>query len=219
MSCCPHCEDAGGFFGDWTARRDLRRYLKKGPLRSTALLLEGIRELGVEGCTLIDVGGGVGAIQHELFAQGLAGAVQVDASEAYLEAAHGRARELGHDDRARFLHGDFVDLASGLPEADFVTLDRVVCCYPDPPGLLGAATDRAVRAVGLVYPRERFGVGTVLSVTNLYLRLRRKAFRVYLHPVREIRSLLGKAGFEPHRRETTLLWHVETYVASGGIEG
>ncbi len=215
MSCCGHCDDAGTFFGKGTARRDLRRYRKKGPLRTTALLLGGLRELGVEGRSLLDVGGGVGAIQHELLAEGLDRAIQVDASEAYLEAARAEAERRGQGARASFHYGDFADLAPELPEVDFVTLDRVVCCYPDPPRLLGAAADRARNAIGLVYPRERFGVGTFLALTNLWLRIRGSEFRVYLHPVDRIRGLMREAGFELARSERTFVWHVELHRRAG----
>ena len=33
------------------------------------------------------------------------------------------------DGRVTFLHGDFLTLASTIPAADLVTLDRVLCCY------------------------------------------------------------------------------------------
>lgn len=48
-----------------------------------------------------------------------------------VDAAQEEAKRKGLDDRIRFYHGDFVDLASEIPPADIVTLDRVICCYPD----------------------------------------------------------------------------------------
>jgi hypothetical protein len=56
------------------------------------------------------------------------------------------------------MHGDFIDLAEQVPEADAVTLDRVVCCYPDATTLVGASARKARRVYGLVYPRRRLGV-------------------------------------------------------------
>ena len=60
---------------------------------------------------------------------------------------------------------------ANCPAADLVTLDRVVCCYPDMPALLGAAAPLAKRTLGLVMPRggplARFGVGLVNFVQRL----------------------------------------------------
>jgi hypothetical protein len=211
MSCCGHCQDAEGFFGERTARRDLRRYRRRGPLASTRLLLDALRARGVNGATLLDVGGGVGAIQHELMEAGLDSATQVDASTAYLETSRAEAEARSHQDRIRYVHGDFVDVAPELPPADLVTLDRVVCCYPDYEALLRAAAGRARRIVGLVYPRERWGTRLALGAANLWLRIRRSEFRVFVHPVEGVDRLLREEGFERTKAARTFLWRVDTY--------
>ena len=54
--------------------------------------------------------------------------------------------------QTEFVLGDFVALA------DKVTLDRVVCCYPDDKALLEAAAARARRLVAFTYPRNRWYV-------------------------------------------------------------
>jgi hypothetical protein len=46
-------------FDDRQAKADLRSYRKKGPDRSTPLLLDALRAEGVEGASLLDIGGGV----------------------------------------------------------------------------------------------------------------------------------------------------------------
>jgi len=213
--CCGHCRDADAFFGEGTAKRDLRRYRKKGPLRSTKLLLEAVRQEGVEGATLLDVGGGVGAVQHELLESGLREAVHVDASAAYLEAARGEAERRGFQERVAYRHGDFVALAPELPEADIVTLDRVICCYPDHRAMLEAAAGRARRVLGLVYPRERRGTRLFMGLGNLWLRITGSAFRVYVHPAAEVDALLRGLGFRRGPSARTFLWRVETYVREG----
>lgn len=131
MTCCPHCVDAEDFFGERMARHDLRRYRKKGPSDSTRRLLDAIGAPASPDATLLDIGGGVGAIDHELLAAGLHHAVHVEASASYLKAAVQEDERRGWRDRVTHHHGDFVDLAPTLPDADVVTLDRVICCYPD----------------------------------------------------------------------------------------
>jgi 2-polyprenyl-3-methyl-5-hydroxy-6-metoxy-1,4-benzoquinol methylase len=212
MTCCGHCRDSEKFFSLRTARKELRRYRRKGPVASTHLLLEALRAQGVDGRTLLDVGGGVGVVQHELFLDGLRSAFHVDASTAYLEISRDEADRVGHGDRITYVHGDFVEAAPDLPMADIVTLDRVICCYPDLEPLLQASLAKARHVYGLVYPRELWGIRAALALGNLYFRLRRSAFRVYLHPARKVDAFVREHGFRRARSSRTLLWRVVTYV-------
>ena len=113
---------------------------------------------------MLDIGGGIGAIQLELLAAGASRAQAVDASEAYVETARAEAERRGYGDQTTARVGDFVELAPSIEPADVVTLDRVVCCYPDVDALLGAAAeqgdaDRRARlpAGHLVEPGRRRG--------------------------------------------------------------
>ena len=62
----------------------------------------------------------------------------LDGSTAHLAAAREETERRGHVRRVEFVHGDFVDLASAIPAADVVTLDRVICCYHEMERLLVA---------------------------------------------------------------------------------
>lgn len=215
MTCCSHCQDAEDVFSARTARRDLRRYRRKGPSGTTRMLLEAIRARFSRDWTVLDVGGGVGAIQHELVAAGAARAIQVDASGAYLEVAREEAARRGHADRVEQVHGDFVEVAGAVPEADVVTLDRVICCYPAMERLVEASAAKARHVYGLVYPRDRWPVRAFLALENFGRRLRRNAFRTYVHPPAAVHNLLLRLGFVPATSEQTLVWHVATWVRSG----
>ena len=168
-------------FGDKTAEHDLRRYRRRGPSKPTRMLLEAIRREGVEGATLLDVGGGVGVIGLELLDAGARQATGVEASAAYVRAARAEAARRGHGDRVEYRVGDFVELADGVAPADVVTLDRVICCYPDMESLVARSAGRARRLYGLVYPRDRWWVAAGIRATNLAMRLSRRAFRAHLH--------------------------------------
>jgi hypothetical protein len=215
MSCCEHCTDAGSFFSRRAARRELRRYRRKGPSPLTRHLLEMIRREGVRGLSLIDVGGGIGAIQHELLRQGLARAVHVDASAAYLAAAAEESRRQGHGGRTERHHGDFVELAPVLDDADLVTLDRVVCCYPDMPGLVAASAGRASRLYALSFPRPRRVTRVFMAAANLYFRLRGSAFRTFLHSPDQIDAEIRGQGFTRVGEARTLLWEAALYRRTG----
>jgi hypothetical protein len=145
--------------------------------------------------TLLDVGGGVGVLHHELLSAGTAAAVHVEAAEAYVEAARGEAERRGQLDRVTFLHGDAVDLVPRLAPADLVTLDRVLCCYPDLEPLLGATTAKARRYWVASFPRERWFIRMKMRWDNARRMRAGSQFRSYLHPVSRVYSLLASAGF------------------------
>ncbi|HUF28483.1 MAG TPA: class I SAM-dependent methyltransferase [Gemmatimonadaceae bacterium] len=216
MVTCHHCQGIERQFDRKTAERDLRRFRRRGALRTTRLLIDMLRAPGVEGATLLDVGGGIGAIHHLLLDAGAREVVHVDVSPAYLEAARSEAARRGHIERARFIHADFVAAADELSGADIVTLDRVICCYPDMEPLVGLAADKACRVIGAVYPRETWWMRVGLGLANLMMRLQRSPFRVYLHSPTAIDAVLRQRGFEPRSVRRTIGWHVEVYARRGG---
>jgi predicted RNA methylase len=79
---CWRCQDVETLFGKRMAERDLRRFRKSGPARTTRILLDALIAEGVEDATLLDIGGGVGAIPNTLLAAGARSAVAVEASTA-----------------------------------------------------------------------------------------------------------------------------------------
>ena len=205
---CAHCRDIPRFFDPKVAAQELKRYRRKGPVKTTRILLDALRAAGVKGRTLLDVGGGIGAIQHELLAAGAAQVVNADAAPAYQEAVREEAERRGTADRIEFYAGDFVELAPALPSADLVTLDRVICCYPDMEKLVGASAERARSLWGAVFPREYLGIRIAFRAINLIQRLRRQAFRVYVHPRAGVERVLRARGLDPIAYRKTLLWQV-----------
>ena len=151
---CNCCQITDNTFGEDDARQGLKSYHRRGPAAQTREILKAVRSFGLKDATLLDIGGGIGAIHHELLDGTARKATHVDASAAYLRAAEAEAARRGHADRVTFLHADFTDVASEIPPADIVTLDRVVCCYPDFHSLLTAAASRSRRLLALTYPRE-----------------------------------------------------------------
>lgn len=215
MSCCRHCEGVEEVFSRGIARSDLESYRKKGPSRQTRMLLAAIRAAGIEGRRLLDVGGGVGVIQHELFTDGLHSATQVDASSAYLAASREEAARRGHAERVTYIHGNFVDMADTVEEADWVTLDRVICCYPDMPALVRQSAARARQFYGLVYPRDSWWARLGVKLMNLGFRIQRNPFRVFVHPSAEVDSVAAAAGLRLQSRRKAGLWQVVIYARPG----
>jgi Methyltransferase domain len=209
--CC--CQGVDAVFGERTARHDLRRYRKRGPSKPTRVLLDALEREGIEGATVLDIGGGVGAIQQELLDAGARLAVGVEASGAYLRVATEEAERRGHADRVSHTHGDFVSLADGIEPADVVTLDRVICCYPDMESLVGRSADRARRVYALVYPQDRWWVGLGIRATNLFMRVSRKAYRADLHRTGDVDAVARAHGLAPKlARRAGPIWQIAVYV-------
>jgi predicted TPR repeat methyltransferase len=194
-----------------TARRQLTAYRRSGPTGSTRRLVENIKAAGVDGATVLDIGGGVGVIGFELLAAGADRLTGVDAARAYVAVARREATRRGLDDRATFHHGDFVALADEVGAADIVTLDRVICCCGDWAALVDRSVARARRLYGLVYPTDRWWTRAGIGTGNLMLRLSRRSFRGYVHPERAVDGRIRAAGFERPSHHSGWLWQTAIY--------
>jgi len=207
-SCCEVTDRA---FTESEARAEARNYRRNGPPRQTSEILAFIQSLGLQNASLLDIGGGVGIIHHELLEDVANAATHVDASSAYLREARAESARRGHADRVTFVHGDFTDVAVDLAPADIVTLDRVVCCYPEHRKLLDAAARRSRRVLVMSYPRERWYVRLALGLLNAFQSLRRDPFRAFLHPTQEIDRVLGDNGMRRVFQRRFLVWEVAAY--------
>jgi SAM-dependent methyltransferase len=208
---CRQCDGIERQFGRKTAQWELRRYRKRGPSPTTRMLIDALRRESVAGASILDVGAGVGAIYHELLASGARDAVHVDVSPEYLSVAREEAERRGHANRVEFVRGDFVDVAPARGEADIVTLDRVICCYPDMKRLVALSADKARRLLGAVYPREAWWMRVATAGVNFVMRVRRSGFRTYVHPPAAIDAVLRAHGLERRTFRRTLAWEVVVY--------
>jgi magnesium-protoporphyrin O-methyltransferase len=210
MNCC-QMKGLEDLFNESVAASELEQYRRKGPNKSTRLLADALQREGVAGLDLLDIGGGVGALQHQLLASGATRATDVDASRAYIEAARSEARRRGLAERVTFMHGNFVEAAPGIPPADIVTLDRVICCYPDMEDLVKASLAKARRLYGVVYPRDNWVSHQAAKLANLWFRLRRTPYRSYIHSSQAVEALVHSQGFRRVFYRQTLVWQIVVY--------
>ncbi len=210
MNCC-QCQGIEKTFNQKYVAKEVSQYRQKGPDGTTRVLLNQLQAEGVQGKTLLDIGGGVGVIPNELFKAGLARAVNVEASRAYLQAAEDEAARQGHADRASFYHGDFVELAPKIPPADIVTLDRVICCYHDMPGLVGLSAARAAKRYGLILPRETWWVKLGVAIANLFVRVTRNPYRAFVHPTKAVQAVVKSQGLDLYFHRKTFIWQVMVF--------
>ena len=208
---CNCCEITDHAFSESEAKSELRSYQRGGPAKHTRLILEAIRSLGMRNIKLLDIGGGVGVIHHELLTDIADQATHVDASSAYLKEAKAEAARRGHRENVQFIHADFTAVADQLAAADVVTLDRVVCCYPDFRRLLTAAAEHSQRALAFTYPREIWYLRIGLKVINFFQGLRKDPFRVFLHPVDQMDALLKGKGFRRVSSRRLFVWEMALY--------
>jgi magnesium-protoporphyrin O-methyltransferase len=208
---CNCCEITDNAFSEDEARADAKHYRKRGPANQTKLILEAVRSLELKNASLLDVGGGIGTIHHELLKDVAREATHVDASSAYLKIATEEAKRLGHEAQVKFIHADFTDVANELPQADVVTLDRVVCCYPNFRALLKAASSKSRTAIALTYPRETWWLKMGLAVVNFFQKLRNDPFRVFVHPVDEMEAVLNGEGMKRMSTRRLFIWEMSLY--------
>jgi predicted TPR repeat methyltransferase len=210
MDACS-CDDIFSIFDQRTADDDRERYRRLGPDRTTRMLLDLVRPFVSTGSTLLDVGGGIGVIDQELLRAGVGHAMLVDASSAYLRVARDEARRTNTLERIEFVEGDFVSRAEGIDRADVVTLDRVVCCYPDAESLVRLSAARATRAYGLVLPRDGWLSRIGVRLINLGFRMRRRPYRSFAHPNATVDRLVAEQGLHPIAERSTWFWRVVAY--------
>ncbi len=196
-------------FGAKAAARDARRYRRRGLTGTARDLVELAGD--VSGATVLDVGGGVGAIDLELLAAGAERATNVELSGGYEEEEAELLAERGLQGRVDRLVADFV--SEPVEGHDVVVMHRVVCCYPDVDGLVGAAAARTRRRLLLTYPQERPWVRAGVRVINLGLRLFGSSFRTYVHPAARMVEAASAHGLElGERRRDGLVWESASFV-------
>src|SRR5215210_5878891 len=141
MGCCDP-RGCDRFFGTRFARRVARRYRKRGLGGTERRMVEFLEREGLEGATVLEVGGGVGELHVELLKRGADRAVNLELSPAYDGEARRLLAEAGLEGRVERRIHDIAVAPDEVEPADVVVLHRVVCCYPDYERLLGAAAER-----------------------------------------------------------------------------
>lgn len=198
-------------FDEKSAAMDLKRYIRDGPKGTTRNLLDALRAEGVEEATLLDIGGGIGAIQFELLRAGLDEAIGVEASGANVRVARAEAQRRGVAERVKHHHADFVEIHDQLPEVDIVTLDRVICCYRNMPALICRSAGHARSLFGIIYPRDTWLNKLVVNLINLFQILRRSPFRVFIHATAGVDRRLREEGLQMNYLRRTPIWQVMVY--------
>jgi magnesium-protoporphyrin O-methyltransferase len=207
VSCCPP-KGYSWLFGAKAARRDAKRYRKDGLDDTGRLMVDFLVARNVEDGSVLEIGGGVGALQVELLRAGAARATNLELSPEYEEAARGLLRERGLEERVDRRLGDVVAEPALAGPADAVLMHRVVCCYPDYDALVGAAAERARRYLVMSFPRDRALFRAGARVLNLAFRLLRWEYRTFIHPPAAILAAAERRGLRLAEESRGRIWQV-----------
>ena len=206
MSRCGTHAGRDQFFSPRFARRMAKRYRKRGLDKTARRMVEFVQERGIEGATVLEIGGGIGEIQIELLKAGAARAVNLELSPAYDEEAAKLLHEAGLEERVdRRLHDIAAD-PEGVERADVVVLHRVVCCYPDYAQLLHEAADHAARLVVFSYPPSNAVTHLFVAAQDIIFRLLRKEYRAFVHPPAAMLKVLGDSGLRVSFAHRGIVW-------------
>ena len=185
-----------------------KRYRRRGLDGSAREMVAFLERGGLDGLTVLEIGGGVGEIALELLERGARGAVNLELSAAYDVEAQQLVREAGLEGRAvRRLH-DLAADPDGAEPADVVVLHRVVCCYPDYERLLTAAAQHARRKLVFSHPPRNLAARTVVAANNLLFRLRGSEFRTFAHPPVAMVGVLEAHGLRATFHHGGPVWRV-----------
>jgi 2-polyprenyl-3-methyl-5-hydroxy-6-metoxy-1,4-benzoquinol methylase len=214
VACCNArgCDD---FFDERFARRVANRYRRRGLDRTARRMVAFLEQRGLDGATVLEVGGGVGEIQLELLKRGAMRTVNLELSPSYDEEARRLLREAGFEGRAERRLTDIAAQPDEVGPADVVVLNRVVCCYPDYERLLAAVADHARRLVVFSYPPRNLVSRAIVGSQNLLFRLRGREFRAFTHPPAAMLAAVEQRGFRRAFAHRALVWQAAGLERSG----
>lgn len=208
MNDCCNRDAYDATFGDRFARRVARRCRRRGLDRTRRQLVDFLGAHGLEGATVLEIGGGIGEVHLELLRRGAQAATNLEISTSYEDEAARLLAESGLGDRVtrRFL--DIASEPDAVEPADVVVLHRVVCCYPDYERLLSAAASHARQLLVFSHPPRTLVTRLSFGFDNLVRRLRRNDFRAFVHPPNAMVAVVESQGMAIRYRHRGLSWTV-----------
>jgi 2-polyprenyl-3-methyl-5-hydroxy-6-metoxy-1,4-benzoquinol methylase len=205
--CCDHDKYQSVFSGRF-ARRQSRRYQRRGLTPAAQGIVDFATSQGITGATVLEIGGGVGQLQVELLRRGASHVTNLEISENYEAEAELLLKKAGMTDRVtrRFL--DVAQAPDDVERADVVVLHRVVCCYPDYARLLKAAAAHARKTLVYSHPAANIVNRLQFGGENIYRWLTRNDFRVFTHPPQGMISAAQSEGLAVTYRHHARDWDV-----------
>jgi magnesium-protoporphyrin O-methyltransferase len=195
-------------FGDRFARGLARRYRRRGLGRVEQRIVDFCADRGLDGATVLEIGGGVGELQLELLRRGAVKATNLELVDSYDEEAHALAASAGMADRVHRRQLDIAATPDEVEPADIVVLHRVVCCYPDYQRLLTAAAEHARSVLVFSHPPRNAVTRALVGSENAWFRLTGNSFRTFSHPPQAMVEVARSRGLDLTYRHTRGVWQI-----------
>jgi len=194
------------------ARRSLERVRSKGLDGLEREMVAAAAAGGLAGARVLEVGGGIGAMQAELLEAGADRGEIVELVAAWEPYAVELARERGLAGRTAFSVVDILERPEAVAPADVVVLNRVVCCSPDGVELTGEAARHTRRALVLSFPRDVFWVRPFIRGLNAWMWLLRRSYRAFVHPPSALIAAAESEGLRRAAEGRGRLWEYAALV-------
>jgi magnesium-protoporphyrin O-methyltransferase len=216
-TCCPPeppdrpARAPEGAIGDYFNKR-YRDWEPIAP-EATDLLFGWLRQEGLAGSSVMDIGCGTGELLVRALEAGAARGTGADLSTEAIAMASTLAHERGLDDRLDLWVGDAA--VESLDPHDVVVLDKVICCYPDVDALIGRSTAAARHLYAFAVPESRGFWGLVARsrwlVFGLMERIKGERHPRFIHERSEVEAKVAAAGFKPLHTGRQFVWFVAVY--------
>ena len=189
-----------------------KRYQDWEPIapEATDLLFGWLRDEGLAGSSVMDIGCGTGELLVRALEAGATRGTGADLSSAAIAMASDLAHERGLADRLDLWVGDAA--VESLDSHDVVVLDKVICCYPDADALIARSTAAARHLYAFAIPESRGFWGLVARTRWLVFgtmeRLRGERMDRFIHEREAVEAKIAAAGFRPLHTGRQFVWFV-----------
>jgi magnesium-protoporphyrin O-methyltransferase len=215
MTGCCDPRGCDGMFGPGYARHLAARYRRRGLDRTAQRIVDHLSEGGLEGASVLEIGGGIGDVQVELLRRGAARTTNLELVDAYETAAAELAGTAGVGERMTRRRLDLAATPEAVDPHDIVVLHRVVCCYPDYERLLSAAAGRARRLLVFSHPPRNPLTRTLAAGQHLGCRLLGRSYRAYAHPPVAMVAVAESRGLRTTYRHRGRVWRIVALERTG----
>ncbi len=214
--CCDPrgCDDV---FGDRFARQMARKYRRRGLDDTAKWMLDFLSDPGMQGATVLEVGGGVGEIGIELARRGAAVVTTLELSDAYNGPAARLAADAGVSDR---IHRRLLDIAVDGPwrnePARCSPLTSSCCIASCAATRTSSLCSRRRRGSAVGGWRSATPIGTgpsasFAAVQNAGHAVMGREFRAYVHPPAAMEMVLERGGLRPVEHRAGRVWQAEAF--------
>jgi len=165
--------------------------------------------------SLLDIGSGIGSIIFELFEAGIKEAQYIDISKPYTAIFREEIEKRSLSEKVDVKTGDFTDNCPSVKSADIVTLDKVICCYPDFEQLVSSSIQKCKKYYAYVIPIDTWWVKLFHYSAGKIGKILGNQFETFIHPTGEIEKMVINHNFKKIYRKQRREWLTVVFEKSG----